>query len=147
MSAKAKKVFIAAIYNDKNEFTSERFITSVDSLNKAILICLDWMRESESIFRIELLDENEKPVWYSRINKTLPGAVRDKPRRKIISPSIIPTHIMFPTHEQKGTFIAYGYVLDTDNVPESLPSRTSVIVYMDIQNGVIETLNSIYEIV
>ncbi|MNU00295.1 hypothetical protein D3C72_2433830 [compost metagenome] len=65
----------------------------------------------------------------------------------MVNPVIIPASSLMIHLDHIGKFVAKGCVLDSEGEPNERPTRTSLIIKIDIEQGYIETLNSIYEIV
>lgn len=77
-----------------------------------------------------------------------PKKVRPKPRYKMADPMIISCLKLWPhIAEGKGKFVAVGNCMFPDGEPMPNTTRTSVIINVNLEEGYIETLNSIYEIV
>lgn len=73
--------------------------------------------------------------------------MRQKARYKMINPKIILATSLMDIPEHCGKFVAKGIMLDRDGVPHENETRTSLLVSVNLVEGYIETLNSIYEIV
>lgn len=77
-----------------------------------------------------------------------PKPARKKAEYKMVNPEIIPCTTLRPDRQEyAGKFVAEGFVINRDGVRQEFKTRTSMLVEVNIAEGYIETLNSIYRIV
>lgn len=77
-----------------------------------------------------------------------PEPARKKAEYKMLNPQIIPCTTLRPDCPQyAGKFVAEGFVINNCGERNEFKTRTSLLVKIDIEEGYVETLNSIYRIV
>lgn len=123
-------------------------ILEAEDLTAMIRIARSEMNKNANIKFATIADPiTDMVLWDSRTAK--PEEVKHtKPEHYMLDPMILPAETIWPTKENvKGKFVASGHLRDELGKVSEEEARTSLLVSMNVEQGYIETLNSIYWIV
>lgn len=130
------------------------------SLEEAIEHCKATLKLNPEYPRIVLHEgtTSEDPVVWDSADQEMadaammmcgvdPKPARKKAEYKMFNPEIIPASDLLDIPEHKGKFVAMGFVVNRDGEQQEFKTRTSLLVQVNIEEGYVETLNSIYWII